>query len=115
MTRKQRIYLVLRDLRAAEQPGVLYRLYLNLPPDSQPEKDDPHYVGSLNFYSAVPPESNSSGPEGGLFRSYDLTTLLRNLQQREPLGDRTTITIIPSRVPATNAKASIGRIEIVEQ
>jgi len=115
LTPNQRIYLVLRELHAAEQPGVLYRLYLDLPKDSQPEKNDVHYVGSLNFYNAVSLEGAPAGPNAGFFRSYDLTTLLKTLQQREALSDRTTITIIPSRAPAMSAKASIGRIEIVEQ
>ena len=81
LTPNQRIYLVLRELHAAEQPGVLYHLYLDLPQGSQPEKNDPHYVGSLNFFNAVPLEGASAGPDAGLFRSYDLTTLLKNLQQ----------------------------------
>lgn len=115
LTQNQRIYLVLRELHAAEQPGVLYHLYLDLPQGSKPEKDDPHYVGSVNFYNAVPLEGGRAGSNAKLFRSYDLTALLKNLQQRNPLSDRTTITIIPSGVPAISAKASIGRIEIMEQ
>jgi hypothetical protein len=108
----ERIYLVLREMAAQEQPGVLYHIYLDLPPGSSaPTKDDPHYVGVLNFYNA-----RAEGSPG-VFRSFEVTDLLRNLQKQGLLSDPITVTIIPSRggVLNTNAKPVIGRIELVVQ
>jgi hypothetical protein len=109
---EERIYLVLRDMATQEQPGVLYHIYLDLPAGSgAPAKDDPHYVGVLNFYNARAEASP------GVFRSFEVTELLRNLQKQGLLSDQTTVTIIPSRSGAlnTNAKPVIGRVELVVQ
>jgi tyrosinase len=108
----ERIYLVLRDMATQDQPGVLYHIYLDLPAGSSaPAKDDPHYVGLLNFYNARAEGSPA------VFRSFEVTDLLRNLQKQGLLSDQTTVTIIPSRGGALNANAKpvIGRIELVVQ
>ena len=110
----QHVYLVLREQHAAEQPGILYHVYLNLPQDAKPAKGDVHYVGTLNFYNAVPLESGG-GSNPGIFRSYDVTAVLKNLVQQKAVADQVTVTIAPSGAAAANAKASIGRIELVEQ
>lgn len=113
---RRRIYLVLRNLSVAEQPGVLYHLYLDLPPDAKPGRDDLHHIGALNFFNAS--ESGGFGApvaKDSRFYSYDITNILRNLQSRGLLSDQTTLTITPSGIPAASAKPTIGRIEIVEQ
>jgi tyrosinase len=107
------IYVVLRELHADVQPDTLYHVYLGLTQGAKPEKGDPHEIGILNFYNAVPLEGGAAA--SGQFRSFDVTALLKNLQQRNALTDRTTVTIVPSGVPAPAAKASIGRVEMVEQ
>ena len=110
------LYLILKDLHVKEQPGILYSLYVDLPADAKPVRDDPHYVGVLNFFNAQvsgevrPPNTGSS-----IFFSRDITALLRNLQTHSLLCDETTVTIIPSGTPAADSEARIGRIEIVEQ
>ncbi|HEY4593846.1 MAG TPA: hypothetical protein VIJ61_15625, partial [Thermoanaerobaculia bacterium] len=38
---RRRLYLVLRDLRTDEPPGVLYDLYLDLPAGGRPRENDP--------------------------------------------------------------------------
>ena len=110
----QRIYLVLRDMHAAEQPGILYHVYIGLPEAATPEKNDFRYLGMLNFFNAVPLESGASSSRS-IFRSYDATPVFKALQQRNELSDRITVTFVPSGTPAANAKASIGQLEIVEQ
>lgn len=112
----QRLYLVIRDLRAAEQPGVLYRLYLDLPQDAQPRRNEQRYIGSLNFFNSVKGGGYGAQASGSdFFFSYDITALVRNLQARRLLSERTTITIAPSGAPTANAAPTIGRIELVEQ
>jgi hypothetical protein len=113
LSSNRRVYLVLRELRAEAQPDALYHIYLNSPAGSKPEKGSPYDVGAVNFYNAVP--LGGGAPAGGQFRSFDVTGLLKNLQQRNAVTDRTTVTIVPSGVPAAAAKASIGRVELVEQ
>jgi hypothetical protein len=106
------LYLVLRDLRATEQPGVLYHLYLDLPPlplGGTPAEDDPRHVGSLNFYNATP----VSNP--GFFQSYDISDAMRGLARRKMLSDATTVTILPFGTPAEGARPVIGWIELAVQ
>lgn len=110
----RRIFLILRDLYASEQPGVLYHILLDLPPGARPEKDDIHRVGLLSFYNSVPPQGGASSPNPGIFRSYEVTALVKGLQKRGALTEQTTVTIIPSGTLTENAKVSIGRIELVE-
>jgi len=111
----ERIFLVLRDLATQEQPGVVYQVYLDLPAGSTPGKDDPHYVGVINFYGAAraqgPEASSSSG-----FRSFDVTDVLRNLQRQNQLPDHSTVTIVPAgSVPNAAARPVVGRVELLMQ
>lgn len=104
------IYLVVRGLQAEEQPGVLYNIYLDLPAGTKPRKDDPHYVGQLNFFNSA-----YAGSASDFFLSYDVTSVVRNLRGRKLLGARTTITISPAGTPENGAVPSIGRVELLEQ
>ena len=115
LARGRHIYLVVRDLRVVGQPGVLFRLYLDLPSDAKPIRTDPHYVGALNFYNAAEPGRFDANEKNPMFVSYDITRILRNLRAQKLLTDQTSLTIIPSGSPAIHSDPSIGRIEIVEQ
>lgn len=111
--RGRRIRLVVKGLRAREQPGVVYHLYLDLPEGARPARDDPHYVGTLNFYDA-----SGFGPEDSrskVFRSFDVTEVVMNLRARELLAEQTTVTILPSGVPKSSSKPEIESLELVEQ
>jgi len=116
LARGRRIYLVVRDLQVVGQPGVLFRLYLDLPSGAKPIRTDPHYVGSLNFYNAAEAgRFDTPNEKNPMFVSYDITRVLRNLRAQKLLTDQTTLTIIPSGTPAIQSDPRIGRIEIVEQ
>jgi hypothetical protein len=107
----QHLYLVLRDLQASQPPGVLYELYLDLPSGSRPGENDPHYVDVFDFYNAV----GVAAPNPTRFFSYDITDVVKTLQARNLLSERTTVTIYPSGKPANNAIPVVGRIELVQQ
>jgi hypothetical protein len=116
LARGRHIYLVVRDLRVVGQPGVLFRLYLDLASDAKPVRTDPHYIGSLNFYNAAEAgRFDVPNEKSPMFVSYDITRVLRNLRAQKLLSDQTTLTIIPSGTPAIQSDPRIGRIEIVEQ
>jgi hypothetical protein len=112
--RNRRLYLVLRDLRTDEQPGVLYDVYLDLPAGGQPRENDPHYVGSFNFYNAAG-TAGSFAPSNARFQSFDISGVARALRARGKLSDRTTITVFAGGAPADAARPVIGRIELVVQ
>ena len=116
LARGRHIYLVVRDLQVVGQPGILFRLYIDLPSEAKPIRTDPHYIGGLNFYNAAEPgRFDAPNEKNPMFVSYDITRVLRNLRAQKLLSDQTTLTIIASGTPATQSDPRIGRIEIVEQ
>src|SRR5438046_3975975 len=115
LARGRHIYLVVRDLRVVGQPGVLFRLYVDLPSEAKPIRTDPHYVGALNFYNAAEPGRFDANEKSPMFVSFDITRVLRNLQAQKLLSDQTTLTIIPSGTLAAQSDPRIGRIAIAEQ
>src|SRR5712671_2699864 len=104
LARGRRIYLVVRDLQVVGQPGVLFRLYVDLPSEAKPIRTDPHYLGALNFYNAAEPgRFDIPNEKNPMFVSYDITRVLRNLRAQKLLSDQTTLTIIASGTPAAQS------------
>ena len=112
-----RLYLVLKGLSATQPPGVVYHLYLELPPGATPAENDPRYVGTFNFFNFVPlPDADRSARDASTpAYSFDVTDIVRTLQARGLLGDSISVTIVPGGRPANGAKAVIGEIALVEQ
>jgi hypothetical protein len=102
----QRIYLRIADLTTNEAPGVLYGIYLDLPPGASLEPHNRYFVGYLNFFDV-------QGSNRHSFRSFDVTDLLEKLQDQEALASTTTVTISPQQPPAQGSKPLIGRIELL--
>ena len=112
----RRLYLMLEGVCAMAQPGVLFHLYLDLPPGRAPARSDPRSVGDLNFFDAVRPCDSSPSPLPPYpFYSYDVTALLKRLRTARLLARNTTVTIRSSGTPAVDAMARIARIRLVEQ
>jgi tyrosinase len=111
----RRLYLVLNDIKAEDQPEVLYRVYLDLPNDGAPS--DPvnsHYVGTFNFFAAVP-HGDDHADHGARSVSFDITDVAANLDAKGLLKSQPAVTIVPSSEPAANAKPIVGDISFVEQ
>jgi tyrosinase len=113
------LLLIVKDLRADAQPGVLYNLYLELPKGAKGEKAAPHFLGAINFFHAVKHAAPGhkkvvqKGPER--FYQFDITDLARALHAKDLLTARPTITIAPAGQPAANADPVIGEIHIIEE
>jgi len=110
----RRLYLILRGLRASQPPGVLYHLYLNLPPGATPAGEDPRHAGIINFYAAQTGDA-ATADSNRMFYSFDVTEVARALRARGQLGGPITVTFYPVGSPDPGAKAVISRIELVEQ
>jgi tyrosinase len=114
------IYLVIKNLRAAAQPGVLYHLYVELPSGAPPAVAEGHYVGSINFFDAVPlPDHEghaAAAPDiAGKTFSFEVTDVVRRLRSEGKLGDSPSVMIVPAGTPVAQAKPVVGEIEIVEE
>jgi tyrosinase len=112
LTPGERIYLVLRELSADEQPGVVYRIYLGGVAEAKKE-DQGRLLGTVNFFNAVPLRDAKPGARAGSTRSIDVTEVLRKLRAASNLREPVTVTIQPSGAPVATAKPMIGRVELV--
>jgi tyrosinase len=101
-------YLLLKGLEANAQPGVLYHVYLGLPEGATPKPNDPHKVGIINFFDAVPVEGAHAHD---VSFSFDITDSIPRLNlTNEPL-----VTIAPINQPDAEAKPFVGSIALVKE
>lgn len=111
--RPRRLYLVLRDYRANAQPGILYHVFLALPPGTAGQAAEQHYVGTLNFFNAVPHRHGHD--EVARTASFDVTDLAERLRAAGRLPEHPSVTIAPVGQPASMAQPVIGGISLIEQ
>jgi hypothetical protein len=110
------LYLVVRRLHAKAPPGVLYGVYLDLPPKPTRDQLKSHKVAALNFFDAIlPKDDHDDGGANPRFVSFDVTDVVRSLQAEGLLKEKPTLTIIPAGKPAASAKPVIGAITLIER
>jgi len=113
----RRLYLVLRNLRAEAQPGILYQLYIDLPAGTTAGRGTSYRVGTLNFFDAVGHNVHpSTAVNASLdFFSFDVTDVMKRLHSRSQLKATPTLSIVPVGKPNIDSKPVIGEITLVEQ
>ncbi len=100
--------LILKGLEANAQPGVLYHVYLGLPEGATPKPNDPHKIGIINFFDAVPIEGAHTHD---VSFSFDITDSIPRLKlANEPL-----VTIAPVNQPDAEAKPFVGSVALVRE
>jgi tyrosinase len=104
----KRHYLMLKGLEANAQPGVLYHVYLGAPEGATPKADDPHKVGIINFFDAVPIEGAHTHD---VSFSFDVTDVLPRLK----LANEPVVTIAPINQPDAEAKPFVGSVALVSE
>jgi tyrosinase len=75
------IYLNVEDIEGEENPGSVYGIYVNLPPDASPQTAEQHHVGNVSFFG-IERARHPRGDEQphGLRVSVEITDLVRRLQ-----------------------------------
>lgn len=111
----RRTYLVLRNYRASAGTGVIYHVYLSLPPGTRGADAQRHYVGPLSFFGAVPLPGHG-GTHAGRTARFDVTRIVQRLRAAG-LAEGTTpsVTIAPAGRPSAAAQPVIGEISLVEK
>jgi len=110
-----RIYLVLDDVQAKQQPGILYEVFLDATAASSPTPDAAQVIGHLNFF-----ELNKRQ------LSFDVTQRLQRLASQGLRDQRLVVTIGPAlgsqsspsphdRKELEEAGITIGRVRLVAQ
>ncbi|HEY0439683.1 MAG TPA: tyrosinase family protein [Xanthobacteraceae bacterium] len=108
-----RLYLVLGNYRAEAQPGIVYHVYLDLPASPTAPPREGLYIGTMNFFDAVPHGGHPMA--GGKTKSFDVTDVVTRLRAEGRLGDAPSVTIVPAGRPASEARPVIGEISLVRQ
>ncbi len=104
------VVLTLGGIQSEGVTAVVVEVYINLPPDQQPDFRSPYYVGNLYLFGMVPPagseadHSSHSEPRTQEFR------IARNVQALDALGEWTgelRVTLVPyyTAAPAQNEAA----------
>lgn len=87
-----RVLLEIQDIDAEEQPGTVYAVYVNLPPNTSADDEQAHHVGTLSFFG-VRRARNPSGDQQahGLSLTYDITELANRERAGGQWNDKTII------------------------
>ena len=110
------VFLVVKDLHAWAQPGVLYHLYLS-PGEGHATLDRAHYVGNINFFDAqFHDHGTSTAMDMALGENrfiFDVTDLLHGFQRSGTLTarDALRVTIAPGGRPE-GGSPMVGSIEL---
>jgi plastocyanin len=86
-----RIALTLEGLRDTGSPGVTYEVYVNLPPDAEPDYRSEYFVGLIDLFGLTAHEDHRSADR----QSFDITPTVRSLQERGEWPGELTITFVP--------------------
>lgn len=75
------LYINIEDIRGADNPGLVYGTYLNLPPDADQEDLERHFLTNLSFFGierAMKPVADEH--PHGMRVSVEVTDLIRHLR-----------------------------------
>ena len=111
---RRRLYLVLKDLATTMAPETLYRVYLDLPEGTPDDPFNSNYVGSFNFFEAIPHGDDHSHAASKPF-TFDITEVASNLEASNRLKPEHSVTIVPAGQPSADAKPVVGGVLFVEQ
>ena len=111
----QRLYLVISNFKAQTQPGVVYRVYLDLPTGPSDANREGQFIGTMTFFDATAHSGHSFASLPGRTRRFDVTDVVRRLHAQGRTGTTPSVTIAPVGEPAANARPVIGEISLVGQ
>jgi tyrosinase len=116
--RGKKVYVVVSGLATKIQPGVLYDLYLDLPPNPTPQQRDDHRLGTINFFGVPHAGGHGGKPAHGAAagnartRYFEVTGKLRALGLSRALAEQPVLTISPQGQPQADAEPVIAKIEL---
>ena len=95
---ESRVYLKVEGIQAQAHPGIVYEIFLNLPPRTAPEDSDAYLVGHLTFFGVTRPAGGDAAHHApdGLTHTFDITRLVQHLHTiGEWHDDRMAVTFAP--------------------
>jgi tyrosinase len=109
-----RVYLVVEDVEADTNPGIVYAVFANVPDDDDDPTNDAHYVGNLSLFGIESSRDLDQDHAGGLRFAFDITDLYTELRgQGRWNEEQVTVTFEPlGLVPAGDAEAAEADLEL---
>lgn len=109
-----RVYLVVEDVEADTNPGIVYAIFANVPDDDDDPTNDAHYVGNLSLFGIESSRDLDQDHAGGLRFAFDITDLYTELRgQGRWNEEQVTVTFEPlGLVPAGDAEAAEADLEL---
>ncbi len=115
-TRRRTTYLNIENIEGETNPGLLYGVYLNLPPGKEAEPESEHYVGTISFFGIEDTTIDDDDEEAphGLRYVFDISDLVDELSERDQWDpNRVDVTFSPIGVDdATGAEMSVPPVRI---
>ncbi len=110
---ERRIYLNVEDIRADENPGSVYGVYVNLPDDAPADLVAEHHAGNVSFFGIERAQRPKGDEEGhGLKVTLDITELAQRLAERGHWDEAGMhVTLRPIRLISADAENELATIE----
>jgi tyrosinase len=102
-------YLILSDISASAEPSTGYDVYLDLPTNAKPTRDDPSFIGSVSFFGIG---MKGMHPHGNKEFSFVVTDKVKALIDAGRLTSDPTVTLVPGKSPAKGSAPTIGKISL---
>jgi plastocyanin len=109
-----RIVLTLDGIRDTGSPAVTYEVYVNLPPDAEPDFRGDAFVGLINLFGLAAHANHGVGAQ----QSFDITSAVHSAQERGDWAGEVTVTIVAQGLvppeeqagtPAADAREALTR------
>ncbi len=112
-----RLVLSLNSVQARAAPGIVYKVYLDLPPNASPDAAGEHFVGVLNFFDkAMPRQEASPGKAMGKTVSFDITDVAQRVRRPGEEDRDFKVTLVPTGAPKDASSPTIlGGINITRE
>lgn len=119
-SRTQKLFLEL-DVEAERQPGVVWEVYVGLPPNTEPDPEGPYYVGNVSLFGAgIRSEATHAGFKPAHFSFLANRALMTALRKKD---DNLQVTIVPHGVlingkptrPKVESPASISQVSLTTE
>jgi hypothetical protein len=85
-----RIALTLEGIQDTGSPGVIYEVYVNLPPDTEPDYRSEYFVGLIDLFGLTAHPGHRAADR----QSFDITPAVRSVQERGEQRGELTITFV---------------------
>ena len=90
----------LNSVQAHAAPGIVYKVYLDLPANASPDVAGEHFVGVLNFFDkAMPRQEGSAAMAMGKTVAFDITDVAQRVRRQGEEDRDFKVTLVPTGAP----------------